>query len=148
MIKEQFIEYETAKLLKMAGFNELCRYAYYTTGLVSAMHERNCKLSPGYVSRPTQSVAARWLREKKGLHVYAIQTNLPLTEPQTTEWEWGYVVTKVDDPNGRDNFIDMYYTSYEEAMEAGIRHALELVIDKMDGERATGEGHDEGSSDL
>lgn len=147
MIGEQYVGYDTAELLKKAGFLEQTDTCYFGTtkriGRFTTITEDN-----GVLPRPTQAVAVRWLREKKGLHVYAIQTNLPLTEPQTTEWEWGYVVTKVDDPNGRDNFIDMYYTSYEEAMEAGIRHALELVIDKMDGEGATGEGICGGTTDL
>lgn len=149
MIEEQFVGFGTAKLLKKAGFCIPCLFLYTKSGTVWRCGEpQDCNDTDSLYSRPTQAVAVRWLREKKGLHVYAIQTNLPLTEPQTTEWEWGYVVTKVDDPNGRDNFIDMYYTSYEEAMEAGIRHALELVIDKMDGERATGEGNCGGTTDL
>lgn len=131
MIKEQFVGYETAKLLKKAGFLEQTDTCYFCTtnriGGATTITEDN-----GVLPRPTQAVAARWLREVHNLHVYAIQTNLPLTEPQTTEWEWGYIVTKVDDPNGRDNFIDMYYTSYEDAMEAGIRRAIESVIDKQE----------------
>lgn len=131
MIDEQYVEYDTAELLKKAGFLEQTDTCYFGTtnriGGATTITEDN-----GVLLRPTQAVAARWLREVHNLHVSAIQTNLPLTEPQTTHWEWGYVVTKVDDPNGRDNFIDMYYTSYEDAMEAGIRHAIESVIDKQE----------------
>lgn len=132
MIKEQFVSFDTARMLKEAGFDENCRSSYYATGNVCYSDCNNSGLSNGYVSRPTQAVAARWLREKKGLHVYAIQTNLPLTKPHTTEWEWGYIITKVDNPNTPDKLFDMNYTTYEEAMEAGIRHALESVIDKQE----------------
>lgn len=131
MIKEQFIEYETAKLLKKAGFLEQTDTCYFGTtnriGGATTITEDNDVLP-----RPTQAVAAWWLREVHKLHVYAIQTNLPLTKPQTTEWEWGYIVTKVDDPNTPDKLFDMYYGSYEDAMEAGIRHALESIIDKQE----------------
>lgn len=139
MIEEQFVGYETAKMLKEAGFDEWCCYGYNKDGNKTPISLRNSTIeemfnSTGnewYVSAPTQALAARWLREVHNLHVYAIQTNLPLTEPQTTEWKWGYIIAKVDDPNGQDNFIDMYYTSYEDAMEAGIRLAIESVIDKQ-----------------
>ena len=130
MIGEQYVGYDTAELLKKAGFLEQTDTCYFGTtkriGRSTTITEDN-----GVLPRPTQAVAARWLREVHNLHVYAIQTNLPLTEPQTTQWEWGYIVTKVDDPNTSDKLFDMNYTSYEDAMEAGIRHAIESVIDKQ-----------------
>ena len=130
MIKEQFIEYETAKLLKKAGFLEQTDTCYFGTtnriGGATTITENNSVLP-----RPTQAIAARWLREQKGLHVYSFQTNLPLTEPQTTKWKWGYIVTKVDDPTAPDKLFDINYTTYEDAMEAGIRRAIESVIDKQ-----------------
>ena len=131
MIDEQYVGYDTAELLKKAGFLEQTDTCYFGTtnriGGAITITEDN-----GVLPRPTQAVAARWLREVHNLHVYAIQTNLPLTEPQTTEWEWGYIVTKVDDPNTRNALFDMNYTTYEEAMEAGIRHALESIVDKTE----------------
>lgn len=130
MIDEQYVGFETAKLLKKAGFLEQTDTCYFGTtnriGGATTITEGN-----GVLPRPTQAVAAQWLREVHNLHVYAIQTNLPLAEPQTTKWEWGYIVTKVDDPNAPDRLFDMNYTSYEDAMEAGIRHAIESVIDKQ-----------------
>lgn len=132
MIEEQFVGYETARLLKKAGFCIPCLFLYTKSGTVWRCGEpENCNDTDSLYSRPTQSVAARWLRELHNLHVYAIQTNLPLTEPQTTEWEWGYIVTKVDDPNTPDKLFDTNYTTYEDAMEAGIRRAIESVIDKQ-----------------
>lgn len=91
------------------------------------MHERNSMLSPGYISRPTLALAERWLREVHGLHVYAFQTNLPLTEPQTDKWEWGYVIDKVNDPNSNVANCEMYFDSYEAAFEAGLREAIKLI---------------------
>lgn len=131
MIGEQYVGYDTAEFLKKAGFLEQTDTCYFGTtnqiGEATTITEDNSVLP-----RPTQAVAARWLREVHNLHVYAIQTNLPLTEPQTTEWEWGYIVTKVDDPTTPDKFFDINYTAYEDAMEAGIRSAVESVIDKQE----------------
>lgn len=63
MIAESYVSRDTARMLKEAGFDEVCRSAYYATGNSAVMYERNSMLSPGYVSRPTQALAARWLRD-------------------------------------------------------------------------------------
>lgn len=135
MIKEQFVSFDTAKLLKEAGFDEWCCYGYNKDGNKTPISLRNITIeemfnSTGnewYVSAPTQALAARWLREAHNLHVYAMQTNLPYTEPQTTKWEWGYVIDKVDDPNSNVTTCEMYFGSYEAAFEAGISKCLELI---------------------
>lgn len=114
MITEQYVTFETARLLKEAGFEAGCSFIIYDDG-------RN-------LYRPTQQFAARWLREVQGLHVYALQTNLPLTEPQTTKWEWGYVINKTDNPNLEicHGYCDGFQ-SYEKALEVGLQKALKLI---------------------
>ena len=132
MIEEQFVSFDTAKMLKKARFDAPCYVQYSDRGVQwDASYPDNFNADDFGYSCPTQALAARWLREVHNLHVYAIQTNLPLTEPQTTKWEWGYVIDKVDNPNG-ESICDMNFTSYEEAMEAGIRRAIESVIDKQE----------------
>ena len=69
MIEESYVSFETAKLLKEAGFDELCDWAYYAAGNVCYKDNRNSELSNGYVSCPTQAVASRWLREKQKIDV-------------------------------------------------------------------------------
>lgn len=130
MIEESYVSFDTAKLLKEAGFRELTKTHYSNSGQVweTAMaadynDDFNCKTC----NRPTQALAARWLREVYNLHVYAIQANLPLTEPQTDKWEWGYVIDKVDDPNSNVTTCEMYFGSYEAAFEAGLQEAIKLI---------------------
>ena len=126
MIEEQFVSFDTAKLLKEAGFDEVCLCDY--DDLNGFRWFRIGKSVPkGWLPCPSQALAARWLREVHGIHVYAIQTNLPYTEPQTTKWEWGYVIDKVDDPNSNIATCEMYFGSYEAAFEAGIVKCLELI---------------------
>ena len=71
MIKEQFVGYDTAELLKKAGFLEQTDTCYFGTtnriGGATTITEDN-----GVLPRPTQAVAARWLREVHNIHVYAI----------------------------------------------------------------------------
>ena len=128
MIEESYVTFETAQMLKEAGFNVPCK-SQYTEGMgvwnVEYAYDFNAD-DFGY-SRPTQALAARWLREVHKIHVYAIQTNLPYTEPQTTKWEWGYVIDNIDDPNSNVATCEMYFASYEAAFEAGIAKCLELI---------------------
>ena len=117
MIEEQFVSFETAKMLKEAGFDEVCRSAYYATGHSAVMHERNSMLSPGYASRPTQALAARWLREE---HNIFIQLN-----PTFDGWlldlfdlkKHQYILTN------KDANAD----SYEQALEDGLQEAIKLI---------------------
>lgn len=72
MIEESYVSFDTAKLLKEAGFDEVCSWAYYRAYNWCLIHERNSKLCLGYYSRPTQALAARWLREVHGIDVTVI----------------------------------------------------------------------------
>ena len=128
MIEESYVSFDTAQMLKETGFDVPCTSQYA---------EGKCIWNVGYpynfnqdefgYSRPTQALAARWLREVHKIHVYAIQTNLPYTEPQTTKWEWGYVIDSIDNPNSNVANCEMYFASYEAAFEAGIVKCLELI---------------------
>lgn len=55
MITEQYVSFKTARLLKEAGFNGECNFIIDDDG---------CKLF-----RPTQQLAARWLREVHGIFI-------------------------------------------------------------------------------
>ena len=134
MITEQYVTLETAKLLKKAGFDTCVKTTYrknkdsgwFFNNEITEQAEYN--IYNNVIEAPTQSLAAKWLREVQGLHVYALQTNLPLTEPQTTKWEWGYIINKIDNPNlvichGYCNG----FQSYEKALEVGLQKALKLI---------------------
>jgi hypothetical protein len=63
-------------------------------------------------ARPTQALLARWLREKHGLILCVIYTNVPGIK-------WGY------DIYGRG--VIYVGNSYEECLEAGLIEALKLI---------------------
>lgn len=131
MIQEEYVSYETAKLLKEAGFDVPCN-SYYELEDGEAVRKDCIRpydhngFGDTICSRPTLALAARWLREVHGIHIYAIQTNLPLTAPQTTKWEWGYIIDMVDDPNSDVTACDMYFDCYESAFEIGLQEAIKL----------------------
>lgn len=130
MIKEQFVSFETAKLLKEAGFDEVCSLSYCSDkGDKSFLLERNSDLTPGQCSCPTQSLAARWLREAHGIHVSSnIFMDSANDADGNTVDEWNFWSYDLFDNSGRIiEESDDRYDSYEEALEAGLQEAIKLI---------------------
>ena len=75
MIEESYVSFDTAKMLKEAGFDVECDWFYINNGsvetgiVVRSTSLRDHNMATGFLSRPTQALAARWLREVNGIHV-------------------------------------------------------------------------------
>ena len=119
MIEEQFVSFETARLLKEAGFDEVCRSAYYATGNIAVMYERNSMLSPGYVSRPTQVLAARWLREVHRLFIEIFY--------RITGFNYEIIYTKTDEVAFTTHEPKINFISYEGCLEDALQEAIKLI---------------------
>ena len=132
MITEQYVTFETAKLLKEAGFDSPTRGIYRTnrTGDHS-FAEYNMKQTVDDLSwnagdgfqyeylAPTKSLAARWLREKHGIHI--------AVTPSNKAWYWELRTTDGAFMAGSAQHNPTFPT-YEEALETGLREALEHII--------------------
>lgn len=121
MIEEQFVSFETAKMLKEAGFREKTKTHYSNRGEVweTAMPaDYNDDLNCNSCSRPTQALAARWLRET---HKICLILN-----PMSDGWmydlfdlkKYQYIILS------KDAGIVTYETAFEEALQ----EALQLII--------------------
>lgn len=125
MIKEQFVSFETAKLLKEAGFNEQCRYNYDNVGGFRwfKIGEPTPK---GWVPCPTQALAARWLREVHGLNISAC-----FIYDKSMESGKGWFYMREDTNQNESNSVYCSienYKSFEEAFEVGLKETLQLII--------------------
>lgn len=129
---EEFVTLETAKLLKEKGFKEDV-FTFYEVDCV----EGDMILSETYdesenfnekndcLSAPTQSLAQKWLRETKNIHICVYNCACG----------YGYEISKAD--NGTHITSSVYegpndggeWDTYEEALEAGILEALKLIYD-------------------
>mgnify|MGYP000857189051 FL=1 len=126
---EELVTLETAKLLKEKGFNEYCKDIIREDNgrMMQSVFRTNKDLPKGAYSRPTQSIAAKWLREIRGVYVYVepvigkrwklsfCDFNVP-----TEESDW--MENEINKGNGYK-----VYVTYEEALEAGIQEALKLI---------------------
>ena len=126
---EYFVSLEVAELLKEAGFDWRCKYSYITTpegemptgeeGILIEYAENINWL----VSAPTLDVSHRWLRVVKGIHLYVrpiLDEHKYVVTVVVDDLTWG----QVNDNNGTWK----RFNTYEEAQEAGIKKALEMIL--------------------
>lgn len=129
MIEESYVSFDTAKLLKEAGFNVPCN-SYYELedGEVVRkdcirLYDHNC-FEDTVCSRPTQALAARWLRE---VHHYGICVWFSKDHEK-----WFYAHGDMDNIafDTDYNISEFIFYSYEEALEVGIVQVLERIIEE------------------
>ena len=119
MITEDYVSFDTAKLLKEKGFNWKCRTYFIADKEVAAISTLRDFNSVGvYISAPTLQMAMKWLREEKDVliemhHLYR------------KEW---YAIVSSENPLGISVKTTDSYSSYEEACEAAIKYCLENLI--------------------
>ena len=121
---EEFVTLETAKLLKEKGFNEYCKNVIDIDNILRVtLYRTNSNLPKQCFSLPTQSLAQRWLRETKNLHIEIYRSAVG----------YGYAIVKADngtwqeddDSNGTND--GGLWDTYEEALEAGLVECLKLI---------------------
>lgn len=133
MIEEQFVSFDTAKLLKKAGFDVPCRgiYRAYRMGnsVFREYDRKNTKddlcwnTEDGFQYEylaPTQALAARWLREEHNIMI------VPFFDDYIGKWY--YVIDGVK----KQSVIKCVqsasdYDDYETALEAGLQEAIKQI---------------------
>lgn len=124
MITEDYVSFETAKLLKEKKFNELVPSFYGETGLEGYMlgpHKTsNSKLEECFCARPTHQMVMKWLREKCifiTLDIISFNLNdLPV---------WSFDIWH---NNSHEYWSSDYFDSYEQACEAAIKYCLKHLL--------------------
>ena len=126
---EHYVSLEIANLLKEAGFDWKCRGIYVLDSendpeyiFSTANFTNTSKEIKGYIrlSAPTLDVVQRWLRETQKYQVAVLPNGLKgyvalcflYKEPITQSFE--------------------HYSTYEEALEVGIKKVLEIVLEKRE----------------
>ena len=117
MITEDYVSFETSKLLKEKGFNEKCYVNYSSNGIT--LHFNYQTPSDG-IPCPTLQMAMKWLRK-----VHNINIEVFYFDPDN-KTRWAFEIIRL--PSGACVFGEYNKYSYEEACEAGIKHCLEKLI--------------------
>lgn len=139
MITEDFVSFETAKLLKEKGFDENCSRSYVKDKLAYSQGCNNSYYMVMYtdetyrpISAPTLQMAMKWLREVHNINISVVPHSHK--EGKTFGYEFVYW-------NGEEYHIpysEKYPTyhelfgktweKYEQACEAAIKYCLENLI--------------------
>ena len=139
MTQEEYVSYETAKLLNENGFEIDADKDYWKVGkdgtmyFMSSIGAYTSDINNKYAFYrpadtypcPTQAVAMRWLRDEYRIAVSPI----PYRYPD----KWDCMLVYLGEPLEKDDKYDICLLgtirpSYEEAAEAGIRHVLKEVV--------------------
>ena len=145
MIREQYVSFETAKLLKEKGFDEIC-YTWYTKRgkfhigthnddyFVNHFSDLHTWKDKGQCSAPTQALAMRWLRE-----IHKIQFSIqPCVASAAAEYygisyylqfyQWCEDINSYVGWHTLPCLHKEFYNNYEEACETAIKYCLENLI--------------------
>ena len=143
-MEDELVSFETAKLAKEKGFNEICIDSFNSEGeeqnrynittienmsvkqVKAAFETTNSNLeaianlqnTKPYIARPTQSLLQRWLREKHNIHIKI-----------TTDWtleKLGYCFEYESDIKDSKCLSERYNT-YEQALKIGLQESLQLI---------------------
>ncbi len=132
-ITEDYVSFETAKLLKEKGFDcEDCIAFYNKDGTIRFLQTFGdvAEYYDESIDAPTHQMALKWLREIHKIHI-----NLDIHWLHFANRNgWMYVIERILD-NGVD-YVDSkgdssdltFFSTYEEACERAIKYVLENLI--------------------
>lgn len=115
MIEESYVSFGTARMLKEAGFDVPCEHWYDEEGL------RDCDYKA--FQCPTQTLAARWLREVHNIDIIVDVYNKDYYYCNIYQNKHLMIIKNIVNAN------------YDEVLEDGLREALNLIIKKKDYEQ-------------
>lgn len=122
MIEEDYVSFETAKLLKEKGFDEYCfRYAE-SKEIYESGDWMVANVTGGAVGVPTLQMAIKWLREEKKLYVNV------WADPKDAENNDFRTIFRTHVYDGTSNYGESEFFTYEEACESSIKYCLENLI--------------------
>lgn len=122
MVTEDYVSFETAKLLKEKGFDGECGEVFYNDG----KHTRKGDFACNFIcAAPSLQMAMKWLREvhRKFICVdehYYVKDKLSHI---ADGFSYSFEVKHINSIYKQDGF-----TSYEEVCEAAIKYCLENLI--------------------
>lgn len=124
-MEQKHVSKELAQKLKQIGFDWLTSAHYHKKieDIQLTINERdwnNLGVTRKYSSAPTIETAAKFLRERKGLHVYCYYSLF------SNKWENG--IQKIG--QGTLNIHEIHDT-HDDALTAGIEHAVDYELKKQ-----------------
>lgn len=124
---EDYVSFETAKLLKKKGFEGECQCFYeispedgITRVCGTDCHDNKKRMFE--YSRPTLQMAMKWLRKEKGIAIIPVITSI--LDNEKFLWDIKIVVAKTNETYSQG----WIYEEPEEAYDTAIKYVLENLI--------------------
>ena len=139
MITEDYVSFETAKLLREKGFDCACKvwYSEYTSQFggekyTSIEFDNHNKFNENYkfiCSAPTLQMAMKWLREVHKIYIQVVPLVPEYYEKDEYVYRFQYKRLKHIPIYDKMAYIDdTQYITYEKACDAAIKYCLENLI--------------------
>ena len=145
MKQEDYVSFEVAKLLKEKGYDEFCNAYYHNDNdkaykkLTDDERFESCWQIESFSNKdnkyrdaaPSLAQAAKWLREEHNIHVdvgVAGDFSNDADGNVCEEWTfWVFDIYTIDSLHHFDVEDNREYSSYEEALNEGIKEALKMI---------------------
>jgi len=129
MITEDYISFETAKLLKEKGFCEPCYTCYINKELSHYDYlSTNFKLIDDVISAPTLQMAMKWLRIKHNIHIRTSPYGPYSNNGKFFKYKFEIITMFYETMICVGGHKDEGYQSNEQACEAAIVYCLENLV--------------------
>lgn len=133
-ITEDYVSFETAKLLKEKGFNESCYQKYDDEGYLSFNHvgyinsDKPC--DDFYALAPTLQMAMKWLREEHSIIIIVEPHIFNPQEGRTTQFRFSvWVEDNYEDPYFDDpEYQFESFSTYEKTCDVAIKYCLTNLV--------------------
>ena len=128
MVTEDYVSFETAKLLKEKGFDEATNGYYPIVGKAKETFHKGAAYRWNYfsdrgIAAPALSMVMKWLRDTFHLEIY------PFHDAIQENNDWWYRIERHSKGCGLTKHeSDVIYKTYEEACESAIKYCLENLI--------------------
>ena len=127
MIEEDYVSFETAKLLKEKGFDKCCYLSYHYNESFGKWFKTSeyidSRFKKYYYPCPTLQMAMKWLREVHNIDINVYAESISHKKRYTISiWK------NIQDDDAINDVILGVSTIYEEACEAAIKYCLENLI--------------------
>lgn len=136
MNKEDYVSFEVAKLLKEKGFNEPYLYFYRNGSLYTLSGDiiycENDNVNNRIIyPQPTLYEAQKWLRNKYEIHInvnkYVVITQIDADDKIRAKRDfWAFSIYYTTTFHHIHDCLGQY-SSYEEALNEGIKETLKLI---------------------
>lgn len=131
MITEDYVSFETAKLLKEKGFKEECLTRYDSKGnFVEEEYKFNWNFQTVDTSAPTLQMTMKWLREVYNIHITIHYSSfLYGTHPYCWSIDKMDSIPKANTQiETSTNTHDYSFVHYEKCCESAIKYSLKNLI--------------------